>query len=61
MKASTHSRKSAIRGAGNDPLLLDRQVCFPLYAASNLLTRLYRPVLEPLGLTYPQYVVMMAL
>lgn len=54
MKASTHSRKSAIRGAGNDPLLLDRQVCFPLYAASNLLTRLYRPVLEPLGLTYPQ-------
>ena len=61
MKASTHSRKSAIRGAGNDPLLLDRQVCFPLYAASNLLTRLYRPVLEPLGLTYPQYLVMLVL
>ena len=61
MKASTHSRKSAIRGAGNDPLLLDRQVCFPLYAASNLLTRLYRPVLEPLGRTYPQYLVMLVL
>lgn len=44
-----------------DPLLLDRQVCFPLYAASNLLTRLYRPVLAPLGLTYPQYLVMLAL
>lgn len=44
-----------------DPLLLDRQVCFPLYAASNLLTRIYRPVLEPLGLTYSQYLVMLVL
>jgi DNA-binding MarR family transcriptional regulator len=46
---------------GDDPLLLDRQVCFPLYAASNLLTRVYRPVLEPLGLTYSQYLVMLVL
>jgi DNA-binding MarR family transcriptional regulator len=46
---------------GNDPLRLDRQVCFPLYAASNLLTRLYRPVLAELGLTYPQYLVMLVL
>ncbi len=45
----------------DDPLLLDRQICFPLYAASNLLTRLYRPVLSPLGLTYPQYLVMLVL
>lgn len=44
-----------------DSLLLDRQVCFPLYAASNLLTRLYRPVLEKIGLTYPQYLVMLVL
>ncbi|PZU64075.1 MAG: MarR family transcriptional regulator [Sphingobium sp.] len=44
-----------------DPLRLDRQVCFPLYAASNLLTRLYRPVLAELGLTYPQYLVMLVL
>lgn len=44
-----------------DPLRLDRQVCFPLYAASNLLTRLYRPVLSRLGLTYPQYLVMLVL
>lgn len=43
------------------PLALDEQLCFPLYAASNLLTRLYRPVLEPLGLTYPQYLVMLVL
>jgi DNA-binding MarR family transcriptional regulator len=44
-----------------DPLRLDRQVCFPLYAASNLLTRLYRPVLAKLGLTYSQYLVMLVL
>lgn len=46
----------------DDPALrLEQQVCFPLYAASNLLTRLYRPLLDPLGLTYPQYLVMLAL
>ena len=44
-----------------DPLDLDRQVCFPLYAASNLLNRLYRPILAELGLTYPQYLVMLVL
>tara|TARA_A100001391_G_scaffold7621_8_gene5032 strand:- start:51162 stop:51623 length:462 start_codon:yes stop_codon:yes gene_type:complete len=44
-----------------DPLDLDRQVCFPLYAASNLLNRIYRPILADLGLTYPQYLVMLAL
>jgi len=44
-----------------DPLRLDRQVCFPLYAATNLLTRLYRPVLARLGLTYSQYLVMLVL
>ncbi|MBI3531449.1 MAG: MarR family transcriptional regulator [Burkholderiales bacterium] len=46
--------------ATND-LLLDQQLCFPLYAASRLLTRLYQPLLEPLGLTYPQYIVLMIL
>ena len=45
----------------NDPLELDRQVCFPLYAASNLINRLYRPHLAELGLTYPQYLVMLVL
>ncbi|MGA1807911.1 MULTISPECIES: MarR family winged helix-turn-helix transcriptional regulator [Sphingobium] len=45
----------------DDPLDLDRQVCFPLYAASNLLNRLYRPILGKLGLTYPQYLVMLVL
>ena len=42
-------------------LKLEAQLCFPLYAASNLLTRLYRPLLEELGLTYPQYLAMLVL
>jgi DNA-binding MarR family transcriptional regulator len=42
-------------------LRLDQQICFPLYAASNLMTRLYRPLLKALGLTYPQYLVMLVL
>lgn len=42
-------------------LLLENQVCFPLYAATNLLQRLYRPLLAPLGLTYSQYLVMLLL
>ena len=44
-----------------DPLALDNQLCFPLYAASKELTRRYKPFLDPLGLTYTQYVTMMAL
>lgn len=44
-----------------DLLALDRQVCFALAAASRSVISLYRPVLEPLGLTHPQYLVMLAL
>jgi len=44
-----------------DPLALDRQVCFALAAASRRVIGLYRPVLAPLGLTHPQYLVMLAL
>jgi DNA-binding MarR family transcriptional regulator len=44
-----------------DPLALDRQVCFALAATSRSVVALYRPVLEPLGLTHPQYLVMLAL
>ena len=44
-----------------DYLLLDYQLCFPLYAASRLMTKLYQHELEPLGLTYPQYVVLLIL
>src|SRR4051794_7385301 len=44
-----------------DPLALDRQVCFALAVASRSVIAVYRPVLEPLGLTHPQYLVMLAL
>lgn len=46
---------------GFNPLLLDNQLCFPLYAASKELTKRYKPFLDPLDLTYTQYVTMMAL
>lgn len=42
-------------------LRLDRQLCFSLYAASRLMTRVYHPLLAPLGLTYPQYIVLLVL
>jgi DNA-binding MarR family transcriptional regulator len=45
----------------DDPLALERQVCFALATASRSVIKLYRPVLEPLGLTHPQYLVMLAL
>jgi DNA-binding MarR family transcriptional regulator len=50
--------------AGGDEqwsMALDDQFCFALYAASRAVTGLYRPVLEQLGLTYPQYLVMLVL
>ncbi|QBM26678.1 MarR family winged helix-turn-helix transcriptional regulator [Hydrogenophaga pseudoflava] len=42
-------------------LLLDNQLCFALYSASLAMTKLYKPLLESMGLTYPQYLVMLAL
>ncbi|MEV0297275.1 MarR family transcriptional regulator [Nocardia sp. NPDC050710] len=47
--------------AQGEELQLDKQVCFALYAASRAVTRLYRPLLDELGLTYPQYLVMLVL
>jgi DNA-binding MarR family transcriptional regulator len=44
-----------------DALALERQVCFALSVASRSVVAAYRPVLEPLGLTHPQYLVMLAL
>ncbi|MBQ1084423.1 MULTISPECIES: MarR family winged helix-turn-helix transcriptional regulator [unclassified Nocardiopsis] len=44
-----------------DPLALDRQLCFSLYTASRTLTGLYREILADMGLTYPQYLVMLVL
>ena len=42
-------------------LRLKNQLCFPLYAVSNLITRKYKPLLDTLDLTYTQYIVMMVL
>ena len=45
----------------NETQKLKNQICFPLYATSRLLQRLYHPLLEPFRLTYPQYIVLMIL
>jgi len=42
-------------------LKLENQICFPIYAASRLITKAYKPFLEEMGLTYPQYLVLMVL
>lgn len=44
-----------------DQLKLKNQICFPLYATSRLITREYQPYLDELGVTYPQYLVLMLL
>ena len=44
-----------------DPLALEHQVCFALATANRAVLAVYRPLLEPLGLTHPQYLVMLAL
>lgn len=62
MTAKTKTkRETPAAPAAGDLLRLDNQLCFALYAASGMVTRAYRPLLEPLGLTYPQYLVMLAL
>jgi MarR family transcriptional regulator, organic hydroperoxide resistance regulator len=58
------SKSAARRTAANDPRALqrlDRQLCFALYSSSLVMTKLYKPVLGALGLTYPQYLVLLVL
>lgn len=57
MPKSNHSAQ----GAAKDPLSLDNQFCFALYSASLAMTKTYKPFLDKLGLTYPQYLVMLVL
>lgn len=45
----------------NEQLKLENQLCFPFYAISRLITRAYQPYLDKLGITYPQYLVMLVL
>lgn len=47
--------------SASDHQVLENQLCFPLYAASRLVTRLYQPLLEQYKLTYTQYIVLMIL
>lgn len=44
-----------------EQLKLSNQVCFPLYSASRLLTKAYKPFLDEIGITYPQYLVLLVL
>ncbi|MEE4740988.1 MarR family transcriptional regulator [Pseudomonas alliivorans] len=55
--ASTNPNASA----DCDSLLLDNQLCFALYSTSLMMTKVYKPLLQALGLTYPQYLAMMVL
>lgn len=45
----------------NDSLKLENQLCHPIYCASNALLRVYKPLLDPLDITYPQYLIMLTL
>ena len=53
--------KSNAAPIDDEQLALDQHVCFGLYAAANLISRRYRPLLAELGLTFPQYLVMLVL
>jgi DNA-binding MarR family transcriptional regulator len=62
MPQSARQQKAAKqKGAGDGMPALDAMLCFSLYAANNAMNRVYQPLLEPLGLTYPQYLVLLAL
>ena len=56
------AKRPASDAAASDAWLqLDKQLCFALYSSSLAMTRLYKPLLEPLGLTYPQYLALLVL
>jgi hypothetical protein len=58
---TTKQRTAQADAGSDDPLSLERQVCFALVVASRSVLSIYRPLLEPMGLTHPQYLVMLAL
>ncbi|WP_374009606.1 MarR family winged helix-turn-helix transcriptional regulator [Leifsonia sp. LS-T14] len=59
--ADTADDTAIATAAATDPLALESQVCFALSVAARSVVAAYRPVLEPVGLTHPQYLVMLAL
>jgi DNA-binding MarR family transcriptional regulator len=58
---TTEETTPPVAAGAEDVLALDRQVCFALAVAARNVIAVYRPALEPLGLTHPQYLVMLAL
>ncbi len=61
MTADTTQRDASPAVAQDDPLALEKQVCFALVVAGRSVLGVYRPILEEFGLTHPQYLVMLAL
>jgi DNA-binding MarR family transcriptional regulator len=61
MPSPTHPTTASPSGADAGWLALDKQLCFALYAASLAMTKTYKPLLTPLGITYPQYLVLLVL
>src|SRR5438552_18981478 len=53
--------RMARKHATDQPLLLGNQLCFSIYSTAHAFNRVYKPLLDKLGLTYPQYLVMMVL
>jgi MarR family transcriptional regulator, organic hydroperoxide resistance regulator len=51
----------ARKHAADWPLMLDNQICFAVYSTAHAFNRVYKPLLDKLGLTYPQYLVMLVL
>lgn len=60
-RASANTNATKKDGAEPNYLRLDDQLCFPIYLASRLVVNAYRPLLDGLGLTYPQYLVLLVL
>ena len=61
MFSNTHPLSSNVSASAHEVLRLDHQLCFELYSASLAMTKLYQPLLAQIGLTYPQYLVMLVL
>ncbi len=59
--STENTTEAAVGKRINPALLLDNQLCFALYSTSLAMTKLYKSLLEALGLTYPQYLVMLVL
>ena len=61
VKIATRPTRSTGTADADTWLQLDHQLCFALYSASLAMTKVYKPLLEPLGLTYPQYLALLLL